>query len=55
MCRVGTSGTISTTGIAQINRLVQDRDVAYSAFPLARIAESSVACRSSREILAAER
>jgi hypothetical protein len=52
MCRVGRQ-TISTTAIAQINRLVQDRDVAYSAL-LARIAESSVARVSTREVLAAE-
>jgi hypothetical protein len=52
MCRVG-SQTISTTAIAQINRLVQDRDVAYSAL-LARIAESSAARVSTREVLAAE-
>jgi hypothetical protein len=52
MCRVGRQ-TISTTAIAQINRLVQDRDVAYSAL-LARIAESSAARVSTREVLVAE-
>jgi hypothetical protein len=53
MCRIGRQ-TISTTAIAQINRLVQDRDVAYSAL-LARIAESNTARVSSSEIIAAER
>jgi hypothetical protein len=52
MCRVGRQ-TISTTAIAQINRLVQDRDVAHSAL-LGRIAESSAARASTREVLAAE-
>lgn len=52
MCRVGRQ-TISNTAIAQINRLVQDRDVAASAL-LARIAESSAARVTTREVLAAE-
>lgn len=52
MCRVGRQ-TISTAAIAQLNRLVQDRDVAASAL-LARIAESRSASVTTREVLAAE-
>jgi hypothetical protein len=52
MCRVGRQ-TISTAAIAQVNRVVQDRDVAQSAL-LARAAESGVARVSRREIVAAE-
>jgi hypothetical protein len=52
MCRVGPQ-TISTAAIAQLNRLVQDRDVAASAL-LARIAESRSARVTTREVLAAE-
>jgi hypothetical protein len=51
-CRVGRR-TISTSAIAQLNRVVQDRDVALSAL-LARIAESESARVTSREIRAAE-
>jgi hypothetical protein len=52
MCRVGRQ-TISTAAIAQVNRVVQDRDVAHSAL-LARAAESSAARVTRREVLAAE-
>jgi hypothetical protein len=52
MCRIGRQ-TISNTGIAQLSRVVQDRDVAFSAL-LARVAESNAARVSTREILAAE-
>lgn len=53
MCKVG-ANTIGMTAIAKLNRVVQDRDVAYSAL-LARIAGSTGARVTAREVLAAER
>ena len=52
MCRVGRA-TLSTAAIAQLNRLVRDRDVAYSAL-FARVSEAGAARVTRREILAAE-
>ena len=53
MCKVGPS-TIGMNAIAKLNRVVQDRDVAYSAL-LARLAGMYGAQVTAREILAAER
>jgi hypothetical protein len=53
MCKVGAS-TIGMNAIAKLNRVVLDRDVAYSAL-LARIAGSTGARVSARDVLAAER
>lgn len=53
MCKIGAS-TIGMTAIAKLNRLVGDRDVAYSAL-LARLADSSGVRVTSRDVLAAER
>jgi hypothetical protein len=53
MCKLGSS-TLGMTAIARLNRLVQDRDVAYSAL-LARLADSSGARVSARDVIAAER
>jgi hypothetical protein len=52
ICRVGRQ-TISTGAVAQLNRLVQDRDAAFSAL-LARVAEADAARVTGREIRAAE-
>ena len=52
MCRIGRS-TISTTAIAKLDRLVRDRDVAYTAL-LARVAESNAVGVKASEIAAAE-
>lgn len=52
MCRIGRN-TISMSGIAQLNRLVRDRDVAYTAL-LARLAESATVGVTRKEILEAE-
>jgi hypothetical protein len=51
-CKIGRH-TISASGIARLRTMVQDRDVAYTAL-LARLAESTVARVSSREVRAAE-
>jgi hypothetical protein len=53
MCKVGPY-TIGMNAIAKLNRVVQDRDVAYSAL-LARIAGSTGARVTAKELLAAER
>ena len=53
MCKVGAS-TIGMNAIAKLNRVVQDRDVAYSAL-LARLAGMYGAQVTAREVLAAER
>ncbi len=53
MCKIGASA-IGMTAIAKLNRLVGDRDVAYSAL-LARLADSSGVRVTSRDVLAAER
>lgn len=53
MCKVGAS-TIGMNAIAKLNRVVQDRDVAYSAL-LARLAGMYGARVTAREVLAAER
>jgi hypothetical protein len=53
MCKIGAS-TIGMTAIAKLNRLVGDRDVAYSAL-LARLADSSGVRVTSKDVLAAER
>jgi hypothetical protein len=53
MCKVGAS-TIGMNAIAKLNRVVQDRDVAYSAL-LARLAGMHGAKVTAKEILAAER
>jgi hypothetical protein len=53
MCKVG-GNTIGMTAIAKLNRVVQDRDVAYSAL-LARLAGLSGAQVTARDVLAAER
>jgi hypothetical protein len=54
MCKVGRSGTIGMAAIAQLNVLVQDRDVAYSAL-FARLAEAQAVTVPWRKVLAAER
>jgi hypothetical protein len=53
MCKIGASA-IGMNAIAQLNRVVQDRDVAYSAL-LARLAGMYGARVTAREVLAAER
>jgi hypothetical protein len=53
MCKVG-AYAIGMNAIAKLNRVVQDRDVAYSAL-LARIAGSTGARVTARDVLAAER
>ena len=52
MCKVGRN-SIAVSGIARLNLLVKDRDVAYTAL-LARLAESGSTGASSAEVLAAE-
>ena len=52
MCRVG-ANTIGMVAIARLNRLVEDRDVAYSAL-LARITEAGAAKVTSGEVRSAE-
>lgn len=52
MCKVGRN-TIGLAAIARLNRLVRDRDVAYTAL-LARVAESSTTAATPAEIAAAE-
>ncbi len=53
MCLVG-KNRIGMVAIARLNRLVQDRDVAYSAL-LARLAESGSVKVTTGEVLTAER
>lgn len=53
MCRIGRN-TISTSAIARLNRLVGDRDVAYTAL-LARLADSSDTNVTAKEVLEVER
>jgi hypothetical protein len=53
MCKIGAS-TIGMSAIAKLNRVVQDRDVAYSAL-LARLAWVQGARVTAGDVLAAER
>jgi hypothetical protein len=53
MCRIG-SYSIRMDAIARLNRMVQDRDVAYTAL-LQRLAHARHASVSRREVLTAER